>query len=100
MAINVTAATFDEEVLTNESVLVDFWAEWCSPCKAVDPILNTISQERGLKLVKINIDEESELADRFGVRSIPTIMMFNNGIQGETVIGAVGKTAMEDMLNL
>ena len=82
MAIDVTEATFEQEVLQSDTaVLVDFWAEWCGPCHAVSPVLEKIAEERKdeLKLVKVNIDEEQGLSLRYGVMSIPTMILFKDG---------------------
>ena len=79
MTTAVTESTFEQEVLQSDKpVLVDFWAEWCGPCHAVSPVLDRIVEERNgeIKLVKVNIDEEQELAIRFGVQSIPTMILF------------------------
>ena len=84
MAIAVTEATFEQEVLQSETaVLVDFWAEWCGPCHAVAPVLEKIVEERPdeLKLVKVNIDEEQALSQRYGVMSIPTMILFKDSPQ-------------------
>jgi thioredoxin 1 len=83
-------------------VLVDFWAEWCGPCHAVEPVLNKIVEERGeeLRLVKVNIDEEQELASRYGVMSIPTVILFRDGEPSAAVIGAQPKGAIERALGL
>ena len=78
----VTTETFEQEVLkSDQPVIVDFWAEWCGPCHAVAPVLEKIADERKdeLKVVKVNIDEEQEIAMRFGIVSIPTIMLFKAG---------------------
>ncbi|MDX6422572.1 MAG: thioredoxin 1, partial [Gaiellaceae bacterium] len=78
----VTTQTFEQEVLkSDQPVIVDFWAEWCGPCHAVAPVLEKIADERKdeLKVVKVNIDEEQEIAMRFGIVSIPTIMIFKDG---------------------
>jgi thioredoxin 1 len=103
MADSVTQDTFDAEVIQSETpVLVDFWAEWCGPCHAVEPVLNKIVEERGeeLRLVKVNIDEEQELASRYGVMSIPTVILFRDGEPSAAVIGAQPKGAIERALGL
>ncbi len=102
MASNVTEANFDEEVLaSNELVLVDFWAEWCGPCHAVAPVLDKIVNEHDdVKLVKVNIDEEQELARRYGVASIPMMILFKGGEPAAAAIGAQPKGALERALGL
>ena len=101
MTQNVTDATFDAEVLqSGEPVLVDFWAEWCGPCHAVSPVLERISEERSLKLVKVNIDQEQELAQRYGVASIPLMILFENGEPIAQALGAMPKGALERQLGL
>ena len=103
MADSLTQDTFDAEVIQSETpVLVDFWAEWCGPCHAVEPVLNKIVEERGeeLRLVKVNIDEEQELASRYGVMSIPTVILFRDGEPSAAVIGAQPKGAIERALGL
>ncbi|MGZ8783911.1 MAG: thioredoxin, partial [Gaiellaceae bacterium] len=92
-----------QEVLESDKpVIVDFWAEWCGPCHAVAPVLDKIVEERGgeVKLVKVNIDEERELADRYGVASIPTMILFKGGKQAATAVGAQPKGALERSLGL
>ena len=103
MSTAVTTQTFEEEVLQSEKpVIVDFWAEWCGPCHAVSPVLDKIAEERSdeLKLVKINVDEEQELMIRYGVQSIPTIVLFKDGAPAAAVIGAQPKGAIERGLGL
>ena len=103
MADAVTEATFEEEVTQSETpVLVDFWAEWCGPCHAVAPVLDKIVSERPgeLKLVKVNIDEERGLAERFGIASIPTMILFKGGEPAAAVVGAQPKGAIERSLGL
>jgi thioredoxin 1 len=103
MSEAVTEATFEEQVLNSETpVLVDFWAEWCGPCHAVAPVLDRIVEERAgeLRLVKVNIDEEQELASRYGVMSIPTMILFRGGEPAAAVIGAQPKGAIERALGL
>jgi thioredoxin 1 len=103
MATAVTESTFDQEVLESETpVLVDFWAEWCGPCHAVSPILEKIVDERNgdLKLVKVNIDEEQELARRYGIMSIPAMVIFKDGEPAAAAVGAMPKGALERALGL
>ncbi len=103
MAKDVTEATFEEEVLKSEiPVLVDFWAEWCGPCHAVAPVLDKIAEERQgeLKLVKVNIDQEQGLAMRYGVMSIPTMILFKEGEPAAIAVGAQPKSAIERALGL
>ena len=103
MALNVTTETFDQEVIQSEkSVLVDFWAEWCGPCHAVAPVLEKIAEERKdeVKLVKVNIDEEQGLSMKYGVMSIPTMILFKDGEPSASVIGAQPKGAIERSLGL
>src|SRR5919108_1620434 len=98
MALDVTEATFEQEVLKSETpVIVDFWAEWCGPCHAVAPVLERIAEEHAgeLRLVKVNIDEEPELAQRYGILSIPTIVLFKGGEPAAAAIGAQPKRMLE-----
>ena len=103
MAEAVTTSTFDTEVLASEQpVIVDFWAEWCGPCHAVAPVLDQTAQERSseLRLVKVNIDEEPDLARRYGVMSIPTILLFKAGEPAAAAVGAQPKKMLEKSLGL
>jgi thioredoxin 1 len=105
MAIDVTETTFEEEVLEGSketAVLVDFWAEWCGPCHAVSPVLEKIADERAgeLKLVKVNIDENQDLATRYGIMSIPTMVLFKDGEPSAAAIGARPKGDLERQLGL
>ena len=103
MSNDVTDQTFQEEVLDSDRpVLVDFWAEWCGPCHAVSPVLDRIVEERAgeLKLVKVNIDQEQELAQRYGVSSIPLIILFRDGEPAAAAVGAMPKGMLEQKLGL
>ena len=102
MATAVTESTFDQEVIqSDQPVLVDFWAEWCGPCHAVAPVLDRIVDEhQHVKLVKVNIDEEQGLAQRYGVASIPTMILFKSGEPAAAAIGAQPKGALERALGL
>jgi thioredoxin 1 len=103
MATTATEQSFEQEVLQSETpVLVDFWAEWCGPCHAVAPVLDRIVDERNgdLKLVKVNIDEEPAVAARYGVQSIPMMILFKQGEPAAAAIGAQPKTALEKALGL
>jgi thioredoxin 1 len=85
----VTDATFAAEVLAaGEPTIVDFWAPWCKPCKAIEPHLEAIAAERGVALVRLNIDEHLAVPGRYGVLSLPTVMLFEGGEPRATVVGA------------
>ena len=97
MATNVTESTFEQEVLQSEKpVIVDFWAEWCGPCHAVAPVLDRIAEEREseLRLVKVNIDEEQALSMKYGVMSIPTMILFKDGQPAAAAVGAQPKSML------
>jgi thioredoxin 1 len=99
MANDVTDATFENEVLqADRPVLVDFWAEWCGPCHAVAPVLERIADEHDLKLVKVNIDENQDLAMRYGIQSIPNMMLFEGGAPKASAVGAMPKGMLERQL--
>jgi thioredoxin 1 len=95
--MTLTDQTFDEEIkAAGAPVLVDFWAEWCGPCKMVAPILDEIATEQAgkLKVGKVNIDENLELARRFNVMSIPTMILFKDGGEEHRIVGAKGKAQL------
>jgi thioredoxin 1 len=101
MATQATENTFEQEVLNGEGkVIVDFWAEWCGPCHAVAPVLDRIADDHSLKLVKVNIDEEQSLAQRYGVASIPMMILFENGEPQASAVGAMPKGVLERQLGL
>jgi thioredoxin 1 len=102
MPIHVTDTTFDEEVLGAESVvLVDFWAPWCGPCHAVAPVLEKIEGEKKdtLTLAKVNIDENPAIAQRYGIMSIPTLVVFHGGEPVEGTVGAVPYGPLNDWID-
>lgn len=98
--LNITVDNFENEVLKSEKkVLIDFWASWCGPCRMVSPIIDEIGEERSdIKVCKINVDEQGELAAKFNVMSIPTIVVMENGQIKNTSVGAIPKTQILSML--
>lgn len=94
---NVTDASFEEDVLKAEGpVLVDYWAEWCGPCKMIGPILEEVANDYAgrLKICKLNIDENSDTPPKFGIRGIPTLMLFKGGSVEATKVGALSKSQL------
>jgi thioredoxin 1 len=100
-AAQVTDSTFKQEVLESEvPVLVDFWAPWCGPCRMVAPVVDEISEQYDgkVKVVKVNTDENPSVASQYGIRSIPTLMIFKDGQRVDMVVGAVPKTTLANTL--
>lgn len=100
-SVNVSDADFENEVLkSDEPVMVDFWAEWCGPCKALSPIVDEVANEVAgkMKVVKVNIDENPNAPTKYGVRGIPTLMVFKGGELIDTKVGGMSKTQLNDWL--
>ncbi len=99
--VKIDNSNFESDVLkASEPVVVDFWAEWCGPCKMIAPALEEISSEMAdqVKIAKVNIDENPELAAQYGVRSIPTLLMFKNGEIAANMVGAAPKSRLADWI--
>ena len=98
--ITITSQNFESEVLNSEkTVLIDFWASWCGPCRMLSPLVDTIAEERGdIKVGKINVDEEPELAGRYGVMSIPTLVVIQAGQVKNKSVGVIPKEAILKLL--
>ena len=95
-------STFDQDLVSNEiTTIVDFWAEWCGPCKQIGPILDEISEEKKdqIKILKLNIDDNPVTPQKYGVRGIPTLMIFQKGKLVDTKVGSLPKSALVDWIN-
>ncbi|MHB0915547.1 MAG: thioredoxin [Thermoleophilia bacterium] len=98
-----TAANFDAEVLESEvPIIVDFWADWCAPCRMVSPLIREIAEDQdgGIRVAKLNIDDHGEIAERFGVMSIPTVVLFKDGEPVKQVVGVLSKEMLIKELGL
>lgn len=99
--VHVSDATFDAEVLNSDiPVLVDFWAEWCGPCKMIAPVLDEIADEYAgkLKICKVDVDSNPDIPPKFGIRGIPTLIVFKNGAVEATKVGALSKTQLSEFV--
>jgi thioredoxin 1 len=100
--VHTSAAAFDQDVLKSDKpVLVDFWAEWCGPCRQIGPLVDEIAHERrdSLRVVKLNVDESPAVAQKFGVRGIPTLLLFKGGSVVGQKIGALRKLELADFID-
>ena len=99
---HVTEDTFEPDVLKSDvPVLVDYWAEWCGPCKAIAPLLEDLAKDYGgkLKIAKVNVDENQQVPAKFGIRGIPTLMLFKGGQLAATKVGALSKSQLTSFLD-
>lgn len=100
MPVEITTQNFEEEVLkSDQPVLIDFWAAWCGPCRMLSPVVDEVAEENPqIKVGKVNVDEQGELAAKFGIMSIPTLMLFKDGKNIDSSLGVVPKSAIEKMI--
>ena len=100
MALQITDANFEELVNSGKPMVLDFWAEWCGPCKLLSPILEEVSNILDIKIYKVNVDENPSLAGQFGIKSIPTIVIFDDGVRVKEVVGLRPKEEIIEKLTV
>lgn len=100
MSIKLDATNFEKEINGDKPVLVDFWAEWCAPCRAIAPVLEDIEKEQGdkIKIAKLNVDENPDIASKYKVFSIPTLIIFKNGQELGRMVGAAPKSKLQQFI--
>jgi len=100
MALQITDESFKEFIAGNKSFVVDFWAEWCGPCRMIGPVIEELAKEYEGKVIigKMNVDENDETPADYGIRSIPTILFFKNGVLSDKLIGVAAKSLVEEKL--
>ena len=101
MALQITQENYDEVLSSNKPILLDFWAEWCGPCKLIGPIIDEVSEDFSDKAIvgKINVDDSAELSSKYGIRNIPTLLFIKNGEVVDKHVGAASKKEISDKLN-
>ncbi|MDR3705817.1 MAG: thioredoxin [Paludibacteraceae bacterium] len=102
MATSITDATFEEIIKTNKVVLIDFWAEWCGPCRMVGPIVEELASEyegKAIMIGKLDVDENPDVCEKYGIRNIPTLLYFKDGEVVDKVVGAAQKAVLKEKID-